>query len=72
MLPTLPPLKTPPYLLNMQVASRATSEFINIVNKLILIWYQNSLAPKGVLRKSFFGIISGFGSWTTGDSQYLL
>ena len=28
MLPTLPPLKTPPYLLNVQVASRATSEFI--------------------------------------------
>ena len=28
MLPTLPPLKTLPYLLNVQVASRSTSEFI--------------------------------------------
>ena len=63
MLPTLPPLKMWPFLLNVQVASRATSEFIKY-SQYALIWYQNSFVPKGVLRKSFFGIISGFGSWT--------
>ena len=48
---TLPPLKTSPYLLNVQVACQATSEFINY-SQLALIWYQNYLVPKGVLRKS--------------------
>ena len=61
MLPTLPPLKTPPYLLNVQLASRATTEFIKYSQQ-ALIWYQSSLVPEGVLRKSFFGTISGFGS----------
>ena len=54
MLPTLPPLKTLSYLLDVQVASREISEFIKYSQQ-ALIWYQNYLVPKGVLRTSLLG-----------------
>ena len=57
MLPTLPALKTLSYLFNVQVASRATSEFIKYSQE-ALIWYQNYLVPKGVLRKSHLGALA--------------
>ena len=55
--PHLPVLKTLSYLFNVQVARRATSEFIKYSQE-ALIWYQNYLVPKGVLRKSLLGTLA--------------